>query len=209
MSRRTLSFQATCSVCGRTFHYQAGSGSRLRKTCGTQCLSQRHSQTMARTNRKYAGARMSERNPMHSPQIRGKVSATLRAMAHAPKVRGGNGTGPTSTELALARAISLKVEGVALSLAIPTGQRYGVPTHYKADIAHVASRTVVEVDGRSHALLSRRAQDAKKEAWLAGHGWYVLRFSTSDVRERLRECAQTALSTISKRLAAATSRGAS
>ena len=74
----------------------------------------------------------------------------------------------------------------------------GVPTHYKLDIADAANRVAIEVDGPSHSTLARKEQDARKDAFLAGSGWTVLRFSNQQVMERLEECVQTVMSTISK-----------
>lgn len=44
-------------------------------------------------------------------------------------------------------------------------------------------RLVVEVDGDTHA--SKTEYDMERSAWLEAHGYHVLRFANSDVRENL------------------------
>jgi very-short-patch-repair endonuclease len=74
----------------------------------------------------------------------------------------------------------------------------GFPPCYKVDIGEPTLKIAIEVDGMSHNSLERRKQDRKKEAFLRGLGWTVLRFSNREVTERLEECVQTVLSIISK-----------
>jgi hypothetical protein len=136
---------------------------------------------------------MTANNPMHNPATRAKVSATLREMGHKPPVRGGNGTGPTEPQRLLAEALGWEMEVV-----VRPGQgrvRGGLPTHYKLDIAHPTLKIAVEIDGGSHGTLERREQDRRKEAWLRGEGWTVLRFSNQEVMADLEACARTVTST--------------
>jgi hypothetical protein len=132
---------------------------------------------------------------MHRPEIRDKVSATLRQMGWKPKVQGGNGHGPTWHEQALATAI-----GWDLSVIVPTRQPRGsgYPTHYKIDVGHRGLRVGIEVDGMSHVLRTRQAQDRKKEAFLATRGWHILRFTNAEIARDLTRCVQAVWSTISK-----------
>lgn len=149
---------------------------------------------MARTNRIHASKRMTERNPMKRADVRARVSTSLRAMAWMPPVRGGNGTGPTMPQMLLASAL-----GWPMEVAVATGARAeGYPTAYKLDIASEPLKIAIEVDGMSHRALDRQAQDAKKDAFLRSIGWTVLRFSNREVTERLAECVQTVMSTISR-----------
>lgn len=204
MSRRKVSVTATCSVCGRTWtRLMSTKDQRPRRTCSLPCTRQRSSETMAATNRVHASERMLARNPMRRPEVRAQVSATLKAIGHQPKLRGGNGRGPTVPEETLATRLSRDVEGIAIGLTVPTGQRGPVPTHFKLDVSHFASRVVIEVDGVSHK--GRQDQDRRKDEWLTGHGWSVLRFTNQQVMTKLEECATVALSTISKRIPGATS----
>lgn len=56
---------------------------------------------------------------------------------------------------------------------------------YVADFVHLGSRTVIEVDGRSHNE-SRLAYDEAREADLIAAGFQVIRVSNDDVLENLR-----------------------
>lgn len=76
-----------------------------------------------------------------------------------------------------------------------TGTR---PHTYKIDVASPELKLGIEVDGRSHLLARRKAEDRRKEAVLQRLGWTVLRFTNREVTERLEDCVQTVLSTISK-----------
>ena len=92
---------ATCCECGAEFEATGYRRSRWlkgeRTYCGVGCSNAYRarvsSETMAATNRKYASARMTERNPMHREEIRQKVSDSLQRIGHRPKQRGGNGRG--------------------------------------------------------------------------------------------------------------------
>lgn len=167
------------------------------KACFATWKSRLSSATMARTNRKHASARMIARNPMRIEATRKRVSRTLRRMGHGPRVRGGNGTGPTKAEATLYAALG---PGWEISHVFTTkmGRGSGYPNHYKIDLAHAASRTAVEVDGLSHSLLSRREQDAKKQALLESRGWRVLRFTNAEVMADSARCVRMALSTTSR-----------
>lgn len=74
----------------------------------------------------------------------------------------------------------------------------GLPNHFKIDVAIPSRMVAVEIDGASHCALARKAQDAKKEAFLSAHGWTVLRFSNRDVTEHLAACVAMVTSTTSK-----------
>lgn len=164
------------------------------RECSKAWAARRSSETMAATNRKYASARMTARNPMRHADVREKVKTSLRAMGWKPPVRRGNGTGPTAPQLALASSL-----GWPMEVAVPTKIKQSARTHptcYKLDIANPTLKIGIEVDGNSH--YSRKAQDAKKDALLRSLGWTVLRFSNKEVTERLAGCVQTVLSTISK-----------
>lgn len=137
---------------------------------------------------------------MRSEAARTKMSATLKRIGHAPKVRGGNGHGPTVPQDTLARALgpAWEMEHVVKTKGAPAAMRY--PPAYKIDIAYPGLKVAVEVDGNSHMLLTRQAQDAKKDTFLSGRGWTVLRFSNAAVMERLAECVATVESTTSRLL---------
>lgn len=145
---------------------------------------------MARTNRAHASARMRERNPMHQPAVRAKMSATLREIGHKPRVRGGNGSPMPIGQRALADLLGWPTEVI-----YPTRTGHA-PWHYKLDIAHPAMRVCVEVDGGSH--FGRRDSDDRRDALLRSRGWLVFRFSNRDAMERTEDCAREVLSTTSK-----------
>jgi guanylate kinase len=55
---------------------------------------------------------------------------------------------------------------------------------YIVDFACLKARLVVETDGDSH---ENEAKDARRDRWLAEHGWRVIRFDDSEVRCHLEE----------------------
>ena len=56
---------------------------------------------------------------------------------------------------------------------------------YFADFACHKSRVVVEVDGGQHMLADHAAKDSAREAYLARHGYRVLRFWNNDVLKNI------------------------
>lgn len=199
---------ASCSFChlpvdlstqvpSRRTTYRKTGRAYCSNACRDQFISRLSSERMARTNRKYASARMIERNPMHRGDNRQRMRNTLLAMGHKPQIRGGNGTGLTHSHSLLLSSLGT---GWTAEHAVKTGhwRGSGYPTVYKLDLAHEALKIGVEVDGNSHGLLVRQEQDAKKDQLLRGLGWTVLRFKNAEVLENLTGCVQTVLSTISK-----------
>jgi len=124
-------------------------------------------------------ARIAGLNPMANPEIREKVSHILKRMKHKPSVRGGNGAGMTVPQTILLDVLG---SGWVPEYALPLGTRKaGYPTHYKIDLANVAKKIAIEVDGNSHRASVRKARDVKKDAMLASLGWTVLRFWNEDI----------------------------
>mgnify|MGYP000867261267 CR=1 FL=1 len=132
---------------------------------------------------------------MHDPDTREKMAKSLKRIGHGPNIRGGNGTGPTICEAALAEAL-----GASLNLIVMTKMKRGTgfPSHYKIDLGFVDLRLGIEVDGGSHNAMERRQQDAKKQEFLESIGWTLLRFTNREVTEDLAACVRTATFTISK-----------
>lgn len=189
---------ATVECAGRAGLQQARKG---RAYCSDECraryTSRLSSERMAETNRRYASARMRERNPMRHPDVRNQVSETLRAIGHAPTSRGGNGRPPPEPQRLLAEALGWPME-VIVRTRVPKINPLRLPTHFKVDIAHREMKIAIEVDGGSHTPLERRAQDAKKTAHLLALEWQVFRFSNEQVMADLAGCVQTVTSTISR-----------
>lgn len=154
---------------------------------------------MAETNRKYASERMRKKNPMANPEIRAKMAATLQAIKHGPKIRGGNGRPPTAAEEVL--ALLLDGLGFIPQYPIRTGFATGngvYPPAYKPDQANPILKIAIEADGYSHCSLERQAQDLKKDNFLTGRGWIVLRFTNAEILTRPDQVMGKVLSTISK-----------
>jgi hypothetical protein len=142
---------------------------------------------MAKTNKKYASARMKQNNPMAREDIRKKMSDTLKKIGHKPRVHCGNGS-LTKPQMLLASVLGWKTEVVVMALNHP----------YKVDVAHAGMKIAIEVDGGSHCCLKVRNLDAKKDAALRSLGWTVLRFKNKDVMGDLGGCVRTVWSTISR-----------
>jgi hypothetical protein len=61
----------------------------------------------------------------------------------------------------------------------------GMPGNYRIDIAHLPTKTAVEVDGPSHSNPTQQARDDRKDAFLRSLGWTVLRFKNREVMRNL------------------------
>ena len=137
---------------------------------------------------------MNKNNQMKRPDVREKLSTTLRSMGWKPKIHGGNGTGPTVYQMLLASALGWDMEVV-----VPTGHcrdGSGFPTCYKIDIANKNLKIAIEVDGMTHVSLLAQERDKKKEDFLVGKGWKVVRFTNSEVKKNLNNCVKKVLSMI-------------
>src|SRR6516162_6372209 len=197
---------APCKNCGKTCETSRQVIRENRVYCGEVCKTEFvrrvSSETMARTNRKYAAARMKARNPMRDTKVRQKVSSALRKMQHRPNQQGGNGRKLPEAQRKLADALNWPTE-VIVQTGCWRGAR-GYPTHYLLDSANLNFKIDIEVDGTSHRFLAVKRRDLKRTAFLELKGWTVLRFSNQQVMEHLEECVQTVMSTISKLKAAIT-----
>lgn len=164
---------------------------RFKKTgrvyCSTKCSdsykSRVSSETMSRTNRKFASERMKSNNPMKNPGVRIKVSARLKEIGHSPKVRGGNGQDATEAEKVLSLLFSDL--GFVNQCAVPTRKPRGsgYPTCYKIDCGNPELKVGVEADGRSHESVLRKTLDRKKDDFLTGMGWKIFRFRNEKITE--------------------------
>ena len=189
-----------CEWCGLPFTFRSkGKKNEERRFCGSSCAAKwrctlpGRQKIMARMQRNSAIAkrgtkdpksaeRMRRNNPMHSPETREKVGAALRGRPF-PAARGGNGQ-PTKPQMMLADATGFAMEHPISTKGLK-GQFGAVPSCYKVDLAHVSSRTAIEVDGYSHKTMKGRVRDQQKDAVLSALGWSVLRFSNQRVLEDL------------------------
>ena len=123
-------------------------------------VSKMSSETMSATNKRM-GDRISKwmSSRIVSDQTRKRVSESLKLIGHKPKVRGGNGTGPTSTQHMLSHMCNLLVEHPIKTAG--SGMQ-NVPNCYKVDLAEPSVKLAIEVDGSSHSSISRKAADKKK-----------------------------------------------
>ena len=121
-------------------------------------------------------------NPMWNEESRKKASETLKRIGHKPPIHGGNGTGLTKPQKKL---LDLLGKGWTAELPVKIGEylkdEYNTPWNYKIDLANKDLKLGVECDGNSHHSLTRKQQDAKKDAVLGLLGWTVLRFKNEQI----------------------------
>lgn len=181
-----------CKVCGQPCPPKKPR-QQQKVICSPECWKADVSARMAATNRQHASARMLVRNPMAKPEIREKMAATLRAIGHRPIVQGGNGKPLRVPQAALLAALG---DGWVSEYGVRTYAKRGtLPGVYKIDIAHPVARVGIEVDGGSHGSKARQEQDNRKDTFLRGAGWTVLRFTNAAVMGDLEGCVQMVLST--------------
>jgi hypothetical protein len=154
---------------------------------------------MARTNRRYASERMKRNNPMRNEESRQKMSENLKFVGRAPIRRGGNGSPATIPEVAL--FVYFATKGFQLRPVITTGVKRcnpeKIPFSYKPDLANFTLKIALEADGPSH-VGKRKTLDQKKDEFLRGLGWTVLRFTNEDILTNPDFVMTTVLSTISR-----------
>lgn len=190
-----------CATCGYVIALSAWQAYVWRKSgrayCSQQCSDTGRAAQLSATagcrsesGRAALSRRMTEHNPMSDPETRARQSATLRAIGHRPPVQGGNGRGLTEPQRLLSEALGWPTEVI-----VPTGQRgRGLPTHFKLDIANPELMIAVEIDGGSHNSLVVRERDQRKDAFLTGAGWTVLRFSNREAMADTAACVRTVMS---------------
>ncbi len=127
-------------------------------------------------------------NPMHRPEVREKVSQSLKRQGHKPPVQGGNSRNVPWPQMLLYSILKGRCGPQLWSLEYVESngkgaRAAGLPQHYKIDIACPERMIAIEVDGLSHGSLARRAQDERKTSVLRSRGWEVLRFSNYEVLE--------------------------
>jgi hypothetical protein len=177
-----------CPRCGKIYAMQGGLQQHIRRhedPAWDEALRRANSERMRATNLRLAevlSERMRKRNPMKQALTREKMrrSHWVRPADAYDYLTGGNGNGPTVPERLLHERLG---PGWTWQLSVTTGSPRlpGVPNHYKLDLAHEGTRIAVEVDGNSHRSLLAHERDARKDAWLATHGWQCLRFTNKEV----------------------------
>lgn len=141
---------------------------------------------LSERNRRTAPERMRNNNPMANLETRKKMTETLHRIGHKPIIRGGNGKPLSPAHQMLSDSLCCPWED---EYVVATGIKgMGIPTNYKIDIANPLRKIGIEVDGNSHCLLSRQAQDRKKEKFLLSLGWKIIRFKNEEVLKKLDEC---------------------
>lgn len=95
------------------------------------------------------------------------------------KQRGGNGQGLTVPQQIMLDALG---SNWIAEYAIPTKvlRGNGYPPNYKVDIANLQFKIAVELDGQSHRCQIRKKQDNKKDSFLSGLGWRVIRIPNKE-----------------------------
>ena len=185
--------EAVCGMCGKTF-LAFKSPSKMVKHCSKTCREKVRviaMKAMSDATRDQRIQRMTSNNPMADAACRQRVSTTMRERGYKPRVRGGNGAGPTEQEVAVATALSWPT-----NVVVVTGLSYR-PWHYKVDVGNPDLKIAIEIDGRCHNSSKRREADRRKDTFLRSIGWSVLRFTNKDVDQNLTGCVQMVLSTIS------------
>jgi very-short-patch-repair endonuclease len=124
-----------------------------------------------------------------------KASKRLKEIGWKPPVRGGNGCGPTKAEKML---ISILPQELIWNYGIKTGKwnGSGYPPVYKVDIAIPEIRLAIEADGNSHCSFSQKRKDLKKDQFLEGLGWTVVRLSNKRILNESQAVKKVLLSII-------------
>lgn len=157
------------------------------KECGKEYTRKVSSETMSKTNKKYASNRMKHNNPMKNEEIRKKVSQSLKG--RKPTVVCGNGRNLTKPQEEL--LILLKKYNAVPEYAVSTKGYIGeYPMNYKIDIALPQNKIAIEIDGNSHRAIKRKIEDIKKAELLKKKGWKVIRFWNKEVNENIKKCVQ-------------------
>lgn len=214
MQRRSHPEVVFCTECGKEILWETLTKtdrqryySTRRAYCCEECkkayVHRVSSETMTRTNRKYAkvaSARMKANNPMSNPETREKMSKTLKRIGHRPVIRGGNGKGMTKPQAKLMNALTEMnpASEFVIKTKVKKINEEHLPTHYKIDIAIPEYMIAIEVDGGIHCQLTRKEQDKKKANFLESAGWTVLRFTNREVLNDVEKCKEIVMSTILK-----------
>ena len=167
------------------------------KECSSEYCRKVSSETMRKTNLKYASERMKRNNPTRSAEVRAKISKSKKGQA--PVIRGGNGTGLTKPQEMLLIALSEFSPIPEYSITTHKKKGSGFPQSYKPDIAIPQYKISIDIDGNSHHSHVRKGQDRKKDDVLRNLGWKVFRFWNLDVLNNLDFCTDIIKTEIERR----------
>jgi very-short-patch-repair endonuclease len=129
------------------------------------------------------------------------------AESHAPGLRDRAGLHRLVELLEAGCESELEIWGYTGVFDVP-GLRHGVRQKaieirgawYRLDLAYVAERMAVELDGsRYHAARRQRERDMQRDAALASIGWLTLRFSHARLRDDVSGCRRDTLATLAAR----------
>lgn len=125
-------------------------------------------------------------NCTQDTEVREKISRTMKARGHSPRVRGGNGDLSRPQKNLLQRL----GEGWVAEHAVPVAnhQRQSLPKNLKIDLANPQWMIAIELDGHSHQAPKRRLQDSRKTIYLAQNGWSVFRITNQRAEELFSTC---------------------
>ena len=124
--------------------------------------------------------RMTARNAARTVEQREQMIQAARQAREAKATvpygnthRWGKGQYPTP-EAVLAYEMLIPF-GFEPEVKVRTNLKRPAPGWYSLDFANVQRKIAVEIDGTSHLAAVRKEADARKDAFLLGHGWSVLR----------------------------------
>jgi len=178
-SVRWLLASRVCECCGKTFHPWS-----KRKADGS--LSVQKEKLWMKQRFCSISCSKIHSNCMQSPEVCEKVSHTMKARGHAPRIRGGNGQLAKHQKRLMDR---LGAEWVAEHvIPIPNHSAYSLPKNLKIDIANPRLMIAIELDGHSHQSPKRRLQDSRKTLFLARNGWCVFRITNQRAEELSSTC---------------------
>lgn len=201
-------FLVVCKHCGKAFDTQ-----RPKHFCSRSCVAswtaqQPHVVELRRAamrkhlldpDSKLRAAvveRMTNANPSQRPEVREKIGAALRGRP-APHLNGGNGHGPTTTQLLLFSLLAPLGFEMESGIKLGKGSKTIWPGGIRFDLALPSERLGVELDGLSHNGHAVRERDARKMRLATERGWRVVRFKNAEILENLAHCVETIQSHLS------------
>lgn len=144
------------------------------------------SETMSKTNKKYASERMKTNNPTFKQEVRKKISDKMKG--RVPSQRYGNGSGLTDPQKLMMDKLNEYNPIAEYAITTEKKKGTGYPQNYKVDIAIVDYMIAIECDGASHHSHKRKEEDKKKDSLLEGLGWKIIRFWNKEIISDTENC---------------------